>query len=84
MKVELKTDFSLNNERTKYLLEMGDIVFLVDNEETKQEERISGHKQILSTKSGVFDRLFHCANTERSSEIRLNDVKAKEFRNLLK
>lgn len=86
-KVKLETDFVLNNERTKYLLETGfmsDVVFLVDNEETKQEERISCHKLILATRSRVFSTLFYGQNAEKSNEIKINDVKAKDFKNLLK
>lgn len=86
-KVKLETDFALNNERTQFLLESGfmsDVVFLVDNEETKREEKISCHKLILATRSRVFDRLFNGPSAEKSNEIKINDVKAKDFRNLLK
>lgn len=86
-KTKLETDFCFNNERTKYLLESGfmsDVTFLVENEQTRQEEKINCHKLILGTRSIVFARLFTGPNAEKSNEIKINDVKAKEFRNLLK
>ena len=63
---------------------MSDVVLLVDNEETKQEEKINCHKLILASRSKVFARLFSGPNAEQSNEIKINDVKAKDLRNLLK
>ena len=87
LRSKIEIEFQSNNERNKYLLEggfMSDMTFVVDNEETNKEEKIKCHKLILATRSRVFNKLFYGPNAEQSSEIKINDIKFKDFKNMLR
>lgn len=84
---KIETEFLTNDARSKYLLDSGhmsDIAFRVYNDETKRDEIVNCHKLILASRSRVFNKLFNGQNAEKSNEIKINDVEAKSFKNLLR